>query len=84
MLTVAAVFLQVAEKSAQHLTDICFVVVLGWRKTKQLKLTCITAPTVRSHMGHLSVSQHSLCFLVMLLLDYVYFEVHLLFSLFFL
>lgn len=48
---------------------VCFVVVLGWRKTKQLKLTCITAPTVRLHMGHLSVSQHSLCFLVMLLLD---------------
>lgn len=34
-------------------------------------------------MGHLSVSRHSLSFLDMLLLDDVYFEVHLLFSLFF-
>lgn len=40
--------------------SVCLVVVLGWRKTKQLKLTCITAPTVRLHMGHLSVSRHSL------------------------
>lgn len=34
-----------------------------WRKTKQQKLICTTAPTVRSHTGHLSVSQHSKSFL---------------------
>ena len=32
------------------------LVVLEWRKTKQQRLTCTTAPTVRSPMGPLSVS----------------------------
>lgn len=36
------------------------VAVLESRRTKQLKLTCITAPTARSPMGHLSVSCHFL------------------------
>lgn len=49
------------------------VVVLEWRKTKQLKLTCITAPTVRLHMGRLSVSRRPLCLLVLVLLACVYF-----------
>lgn len=35
------------------------VAVLEWRRTKLLRLTCITAPTVRSLMGHLSVSYRS-------------------------
>lgn len=48
--------------SANCLSDIYIfcAVVLKWRKTKQQKLTCITAPTVRLHMGHLSVSKYSL------------------------
>lgn len=36
------------------------VAVLEWRRTKQQRLTCITAPIVRSLMGHLSVSYHCL------------------------
>lgn len=36
------------------------VAVSEWRRTKQQRLTCITAPIVRSLMGHLSVSYHCL------------------------
>lgn len=78
-MVVIAIFMQVAAKVCRvQLMIIGFfcAVVLEWRKTKQQKLTCITAPTVRLHMGHLSVSEHSLCVLVIALLDYIYFPVH--------
>lgn len=64
MVVVIAKLQEVAAISANCVTDIFIrAVVLKWRKTKQQKLTCITAPTVRLHTGHLSVSKH--CFLVM-------------------
>lgn len=75
MVVVFVTFLEVATMSANCSTEIYIyiiffifffcAVVLKWRKTKQQKLTCITAQTVRLHTAHLSVSKHSLCFLVM-------------------